>query len=505
MSKSTNTLVMVFFCLLLCGMPAAASVSFTIGTDNFYLSVGDYDYFPYGYAATGSPPPRISFSGVLSDYGNWVRLPPFGDVWQPYAAEGWRPYVYGHWIYTQYGPTWQGYEPWAWLAYHYGNWIWSAEFGWVLVPGYDWHPGRVIWVEGVDTVGWMPAPPQGYDYSRGYLAQAGPDNQFTYQDDDFGRGTDDTGAYSYGGPNDDPRFRDEFYNPDYDRININLWVFIGSDHFGSDNYADSYLDRDYTRDLFQRRLVRVTSRPVDRTVMEKIVRRPIQEVPVQEKEVQTDRQPLKVVTPAGEEEKVRANANRVVHEVIAPGFAKKEKPFKGQQSQNQKALGKFFRQENAQPQVETVPSDTVIRNAEAARMNRDQRRMQIIETEKQKAAHAEQQLGARPQQDRTQHPDRTQQQPVPPRPEQKQEPGQDKLNKAPAPDQQQPGQLKPEQKQEPGQDKLNKGPAQDQPQTKNKESKKNKDKNKKKQNQDKGPQTQTQDTEEPHDPPLLTE
>src|SRR5262245_2832400 len=103
---------------------AASNVQFSVGTDDFYLSVGNYDYLPYAYDVNpGYAAPPVNFVNVMGDYGNWVYVPTFGQVWRTYVDASWRPYVNGHWIYTSYGPTWQGYEPWAWAAYHYGNWI----------------------------------------------------------------------------------------------------------------------------------------------------------------------------------------------------------------------------------------------------------------------------------------------------------------------------------------------------------------------------------------------
>src|SRR5688500_12807581 len=172
--------------------PASASSGFSIsvGTDDFYLSVGNYDYYPYTLPYYNRTP-RISFHSVMGDYGSWMSVAPFGQVWRPYVHSRWRPYVHGHWTYTRYGPTWVGYEPWAWAGYHYGNWIYTARYGWVWIPGYDWHPGRVIWSHGYDSIGWMPAPPRGYDYSGGYLDYRGSNGQFDYYDDDFGYYDDD--------------------------------------------------------------------------------------------------------------------------------------------------------------------------------------------------------------------------------------------------------------------------------------------------------------------------
>ena len=159
--KVTKTrFMMAFMCALVLAGAANAQggVSFRIGTNNFYLSVGDYDYLPYAYENDpGYSPPPINFNQMMSQYGRWENVSPFGQVWQPYASAGWRPYAYGHWIYTEYGPYWEGYEPWAWAGYHYGSWIVDRQYGWVWVPG--------------------------------SLAHAGANNQFSYSDNDFGART----------------------------------------------------------------------------------------------------------------------------------------------------------------------------------------------------------------------------------------------------------------------------------------------------------------------------
>src|SRR3989304_7188516 len=103
MRTMKRTLVVLLF--MLAGFSSAnAGISFTIGTDDFYLSVGDYDYLPYAFVETPSyVPPRISFYDALTDYGYWAYASPFGQVWVPYASYGWGPYTYGRWILTSYG------------------------------------------------------------------------------------------------------------------------------------------------------------------------------------------------------------------------------------------------------------------------------------------------------------------------------------------------------------------------------------------------------------------
>ncbi|WAC08028.1 MAG: hypothetical protein OS130_02180 [Thermodesulfobacteriota bacterium] len=365
---------------------ASAGVSFQIGTDNFFLSVGDYDYLPYAYQGDpGYSPPRINFYEMMSQYGRWVRVKPFGRVWRPYASYGWRPFTYGHWIYTKYGPYWEGYEPWAWAGYHYGSWIFARRYGWVWVPGYDWHPGRVSWARGYGTIGWMPMPPDGYDYRQGYLRFSGRNNQFSYYDDDFGNDYG-SGSYRYGGPYYNPRARDMYYNPSYASINTNLWVFIDGAHFGTDNYADYDLGPDYTRYAFDQRTVRISNRPMEMGVLERITRQPIQQVPVDVRELRTDKQNIRVVVPSGRAsvERIRRQSPEVVRQVIAPAFAEEQRQFKGLNSKIQGPVSRIFKQENVPPRVETHSSDQVIDQAREVQKKREQKRIQNMETAKQR-------------------------------------------------------------------------------------------------------------------------
>ncbi|MCI0604817.1 hypothetical protein L0156_17655 [bacterium] len=357
---------------------ASSGFSLSLGTDDFYMSVGNYDYLPYTLPYSYRTP-RISFHNVMSDYGAWVTVAPFGQVWRPYVHHGWRPFTQGHWNYTSYGPTWTGYEPWAWVGYHYGNWIWSSRFGWVWIPGYDWHPGRVIWSHGYDNIGWMPAPPHGYDYSRGYLDYRGSHNQFDYYDNDFDDYYDDD-YYDddyYGDPY-NSGYGDLFYGSGYRNIVVNLWIFIDTRHYGYSNYSDCYLDSDYTRALFDRRRVRISSRPLQRTTLERIVKRRINETPVQVREIETNNRRVKVVVPSGEEENIRRNANRVVKNVIAPAFAEKKRNFKGLQAENAPVVNKVFKQENKQPKIKKLTEEEVVRDAINQQKNVEHQRKNFV-------------------------------------------------------------------------------------------------------------------------------
>jgi Family of unknown function (DUF6600) len=382
--------IALILALLLLGFATAnagASFSINVGSGGYYQPVGDYDYLPYAYQTyPGYAAPRINFYDMMSQYGGWVNVPPFGQVWKPYASNDWRPYTYGHWISTQqYGQMWEGYEPWAWAGYHYGNWIFDRYYGWVWIPGYEWHPGQVAWARSNDSIGWMPLPPSGYDYSQGYLSNVGPNNQFGYNDNNFGSDFG-YGNYNQGGPYNDPRYRNMYYNPGYNNIVINLWIFVGNSHYGNDNYSNYYLGPNYTRDVFNRRLVRITNRQIDRAVLERVVGQRLRETAVEVKQLQTDKQNIRVVVPVGNDvlEQVRKNSKEVVRDIIAPGFAEKQKGFVGQNSKNKQMVSKIFNQEKVKPKVETLSTEQIINQAREAKQIREQNRIKIEQVQKEK-------------------------------------------------------------------------------------------------------------------------
>jgi len=117
----------------------------------------------------------------LDQYGHWVDVDGYGEVWQPNnEPAGWSPYSDGSWTWEQYyGWTWVGYEPWGWAPYHYGRWFYGANVGWAWYPGPAyvapvWEPALVGFVGfgggwglsigfgggwGFGTIGWVPLGP----------------------------------------------------------------------------------------------------------------------------------------------------------------------------------------------------------------------------------------------------------------------------------------------------------------------------------------------------------
>jgi hypothetical protein len=101
------------------------------------------------------------FHDRLAVHGDWISLAHHGWVWTPrHVAHGWRPYLAGHWVFTDADWTWISEEPWGWATYHYGRWLFERPYGWMWVPATVWGPAWVDWRWGGGYVGWAPLPPE---------------------------------------------------------------------------------------------------------------------------------------------------------------------------------------------------------------------------------------------------------------------------------------------------------------------------------------------------------
>ncbi len=109
------------------------------------------------------------FHYALEAFGSWQPHPRWGEVWVPDGVPpDWRPYTYGHWVYTdEWGWYWVSdpqEEAWGWITFHYGRWLRDRELGWFWVPGDEWGPAWVNWRGSDDYVGWAPLPPDDVIY-----------------------------------------------------------------------------------------------------------------------------------------------------------------------------------------------------------------------------------------------------------------------------------------------------------------------------------------------------
>ena len=111
---------------------------------------------------------------ILDPYGVWVDMQDIGRVWRPTVANDWRPFFDGRWEWTDRGWLWVSEEPYGWLVYHYGSWFDAGGMGWVWVPGDEWSPARVRWIQRDDMIGWAPLPPSRMTLPEAY--EAGGEN-----------------------------------------------------------------------------------------------------------------------------------------------------------------------------------------------------------------------------------------------------------------------------------------------------------------------------------------
>ena len=73
----------------------------------------------------------------LNYYGNFLNVPGFGNVWQPYfTGANWSPFMDGAWAFAPgAGYMWVSGYPWGWMPYHYGTWAFASPYGWFWQPG----------------------------------------------------------------------------------------------------------------------------------------------------------------------------------------------------------------------------------------------------------------------------------------------------------------------------------------------------------------------------------
>jgi hypothetical protein len=102
------------------------------------------------------------FYSSLSSHGEWIEVD-FGYVWRPLNVRyGWRPYLYGRWVWSQHGWYWVSSEPFGWATYHYGRWSYDDYYGWIWIPDDTWGPAWVEWRYDDDYIGWAPLPPHAH-------------------------------------------------------------------------------------------------------------------------------------------------------------------------------------------------------------------------------------------------------------------------------------------------------------------------------------------------------
>jgi hypothetical protein len=80
---------------------------------------------PYQYGASD-----------LNQYGQYVDVPGYGNVWQPTGVSlDWDPFENGYWSYSPaFGNYWVSAYPWGWMPFRYGSWVFVNGRGWCWQP-----------------------------------------------------------------------------------------------------------------------------------------------------------------------------------------------------------------------------------------------------------------------------------------------------------------------------------------------------------------------------------
>jgi hypothetical protein len=133
----------------------------------------------------------------LAQYGTWIDMEPYGSVWVPSVSPDWRPFTYGHWVWSDAGWAWVSYEPYGWLVYHYGNWGFAPDIGWFWIEGSEWSPAPVRWLDYDGYCSWAPLPPPGVEWEDPWL-ESGFDFWVVVRIQDFDR--ENVGQYRIGRP-----------------------------------------------------------------------------------------------------------------------------------------------------------------------------------------------------------------------------------------------------------------------------------------------------------------
>jgi hypothetical protein len=137
-----------------------------------------------------------NFKKTLADYGNFVTLDGYGEVWVPTVTpEGWHPYPPCQWVYAKdIGWYFRDDTPWGAIVHHYGRWSHDAKVGWFWVPDTDWSPGWVVWRDSDKWIGWAPMPPD-QEAQKVSLDDFNKDKMWTFMDTQiFMKGCGDTVA-----------------------------------------------------------------------------------------------------------------------------------------------------------------------------------------------------------------------------------------------------------------------------------------------------------------------
>lgn len=288
------TIAAVAVTVALAAAPAAAGDWFGISISNHGLGVG-FGASNWGlWASSWDRDPWVGgWDTALGGYGEWVWVDGLGRVWRPWVAASWQPFSHGRWVWTSLGWTWVAYEPWGWLPHHYGHWA-MTTVGWVWTPGYDYHPGNVVWVSSGSHVGWVPCAPRGWSHAHRAFNH-GWSNGYRHGVHDGYRS-----GYADG-------WRDARYA-----------TWVSWTHLGADSVAPHTVRYDVATRAVPRAGVAPLPAPPSKHEVERRGGRAVPEARITERTATVDGRQLKVVRPEGQEVHVRRHAGETVELALAP-------------------------------------------------------------------------------------------------------------------------------------------------------------------------------------------
>lgn len=144
-----------------------------------------------GDSITYLPRELSSDAYVFEKHGRWERVYYEGSYryfWRPVGVHvGWQPFTVGRWIEWNADLCWAPAEPFGYVTHHYGCWV-TVGSAWYWAPpvfaasvqvgvpfvnvSLNWYPGRVAWLHGHGSIGWVPLAPTEVYYTHRYW---GPD------------------------------------------------------------------------------------------------------------------------------------------------------------------------------------------------------------------------------------------------------------------------------------------------------------------------------------------
>jgi hypothetical protein len=260
-AKRSFPIVLVFVSILFTS--GCATIGSTAAPAEVYVDVFQYD--------------------DLNSYGDWSVHSRFGRVWRPHVHTTWRPFYYGHWVWSVHGWLWISYEPFGTVTSHHGYWHFDQILGWIWIPANRWYPATVVWMRFGDYLGWAPMAPPGVI----------------------------------------------IFDP-WDRAPVMMWNFVRMHHFQNEYIGNFVIRTPLPKPVHRGDIVRIEP---EVQVIEKITKTRIAPVPIERKRIEVERKTYQqMLVPRREADKIQRHAPEVKRNILKQPQAIKKPPVKKPQS-----------------------------------------------------------------------------------------------------------------------------------------------------------------------------